>query len=103
LEGEAINRVYAAAEAGLDALVFNPAGFLHTGYALRDCLAAMTFPCIEVHMSNIEKRGFHSITASAATGMVCGFGPRSYILGIDAALGAIEERGIASQSARSTA
>jgi 3-dehydroquinate dehydratase-2 len=52
----------------------------------------MTFPCIEVHMSNIEKRGFHSVTAPAASGMICGLGAKSYILGLDAVLGVIEER-----------
>lgn len=85
LEGEAINRIYARADE-LDGPLLNPAGFLHTGYALRDCLASMRFPCIEVHMSNIEKRGFHSVTAAAATGMICGLGIRSYLVGPDAVL-----------------
>ena len=56
VEGEAIGRIYEAADLGVDAIVINPAGFLHAGYALRDCLKAMKAPVVEVHMSNIEKR-----------------------------------------------
>ena len=47
----------------------------------------MPFPYVEVHMSNIEKRGIHSILAETAVGMVCGFGVRSYVLGLEALLG----------------
>ncbi len=86
IEGEAIGRIYAAADAGIDAVVINPAGFLHTGYALRDCLKALQVPVVEVHMSNIEKRGLHSVTAEAAVGLVAGFGLRSYVMGLEAAV-----------------
>jgi 3-dehydroquinate dehydratase-2 len=86
IEGEAIGRIYAAADAGIDAVVINPAGFLHTGYALRDCLKALRVPVVEVHMSNIEKRGLHSVTAEAAVGLVAGFGLRSYVMGLEAAV-----------------
>jgi len=85
IEGEAIGRIYAAVDAGCDALLVNPAGFLHAGYALRDCLKGLHLPIIEVHMSNVEKRGLHSVTAEAATGMVAGFGLRSYTIGLDLA------------------
>jgi 3-dehydroquinate dehydratase-2 len=91
IEGEAIGRVYQAAEAGVDGLLINPAGFLHTGYALRDCLRAMRFPVVEIHMSNIDKRGLRSVTAEAARGTVAGFGIRSYFVGLDALLGLIAE------------
>jgi 3-dehydroquinate dehydratase II len=84
IEGEAIERIYQALDAGIDGLVINPAGFLHAGYALRDCLRSCKPPIVEVHMSNIEKRGLHSVTAEAAQGIVAGFGIRSYILGLDA-------------------
>jgi 3-dehydroquinate dehydratase II len=64
--------------------VINPAGFLHAGYALRDCLRSFKPPIVEVHMSNIDKRGLHSVTAEAAHGVIAGFGIRSYLMGLDA-------------------
>jgi 3-dehydroquinate dehydratase II len=84
IEGEAIGRIYQALDSGIDGLVINPAGFLHAGYALRDCLRSFKPPVVEVHMSNIDKRGLHSVTAEAARGIVAGFGIRSYLLGLDA-------------------
>ena len=89
-EAAAIEKLYAAAEAGCDGVVMNPAAFLFAGYALRDCLRAVPFPYVEVHMTNIEKRGFHSLLAEAAVGMVAGFGVRSYVLGLEAMLGHLE-------------
>ncbi|MBS0336349.1 MAG: 3-dehydroquinate dehydratase [Proteobacteria bacterium] len=86
-ESDAIERLYRAADEGLDGLVMNPAAFLFAGYALRDCLRAVPFPYVEVHMSNIEKRGIHSILAETGVGMVAGFGVRSYVLGLEAMLG----------------
>jgi 3-dehydroquinate dehydratase-2 len=86
LEGEAIGRLYRAVDEGVDGLVMNPAGFLYAGYALRDCLRAISFPYIEVHMTNIEKRGIHSILAEASVGVIAGFGVQSYLLGLDAML-----------------
>jgi 3-dehydroquinate dehydratase-2 len=84
IEGEAIGRIYQAADDGVDGLLMNPAGFIHSGYALRDCLRSMRFPCVEVHMSNIDKRGLKSVTAEAALGTIAGFGVRSYFMGLDA-------------------
>ena len=89
-EAEAIGRLYRAADQGIDGLVMNPAAFLFAGYALRDCLRAVPFPYIEVHMTNIERRGIHSILAETAVGMVAGFGVRSYVLGLEAMLGHLE-------------
>jgi 3-dehydroquinate dehydratase II len=91
IEGEAIERIYQALDAGIDGLVINPAGFLHTGYALRDCLRACKPPIVEVHMSNIDKRGLHSVTAEAAHGIVAGFGIRSYLMGLDAVVDLIAD------------
>ncbi len=59
----------------------NPAGFNYAGYALRDCVVTLPFPYVEVHMTNIEKRGIHSVLAPVAVGSVCGFGVHSYVLG----------------------
>lgn len=89
VEGEAIARLYQAVDEGVDGLVMNPAGFLYAGYALRDCLRAVNFPYVEVHMTNIEKRGMHSVVAEAGVGMIAGFGVQSYILGLDAMLGIV--------------
>ena len=91
IEGEAINRLYRAADEGVQGLVMNPAGFNHAGYALRDCIAALPFPYVEVHMTNIEKRGIRSVLASAAVGSVFGFGVQSYLLGLDAMLGLLRK------------
>ena len=79
IEGEAIDE-------GVDGVVMNPAGFLYAGYALRDCLRAVSFPYIEVHITNIEKRGMHSVLAEASVGVIAGFGLESYILGLEAML-----------------
>lgn len=86
VEGEAIGRLYAAVDQGFAGVLMNPAGFLYTGYALRDCLRALPIPCVEVHMTNIEARGMKSVTAEAAVGAVAGFGVDSYRLGLDALL-----------------
>lgn len=86
-EPEALARLYQAADDGIDGLVMNPASFLFAGFALRDCLRAIPLPYIEVHMTNIEKRGIHSILVETAVGMIAGFGVRSYLLGLDAMLG----------------
>ena len=64
----------------------NPAGFNHAGYALRDCVLALPFPYIEVHMTNVEKRGIRSVIAPAAVGGIYGFGVNSYVLGLEAML-----------------
>ncbi|MGP1685258.1 MAG: type II 3-dehydroquinate dehydratase, partial [Giesbergeria sp.] len=74
VEGEAIGRLYRAADEGVDGLLMNPAGFAYAGYALRDCLRSMRLPCVEVHISNIDKRGLKSVTAQAARGVIAGFG-----------------------------
>ena len=84
IEGEAVSAIYKAERAGADGLLFNPAGFLHAGYALRDCLRSISMPAIEIHMTNIEKRGFGSITAEAAVGMIAGFGTDSNLLALAA-------------------
>lgn len=86
LEGEAISWIYAAAREGVDGVLMNPAGFLYAGYALRDCLRGVSVPAIEIHVTNIERRGMHSVTAEAALGYVAGFGLDSYLVALDAML-----------------
>lgn len=84
VEGEAIDWIYQADQSGVDGLLFNPAGFVYAGYALHDCLKAVSLPRIEVHMTNLERRGMRSVTAPAADGMVMGLGIESYIYGLRA-------------------
>ena len=91
IEGEAIGRLYRAADEGIDGLLMNPAGLMYAGYALRDCLRSLRFPYVEVHMTNIEKRGLKSVTAETARGVIAGFGLQSYFMGMDALLGLIED------------
>jgi len=91
VEGEAIGRIYRAADGEIDGLLMNPAGFTYAGYALRDCLRSIPFPYVEVHMSNIDKRGFKSVTAETARGVIAGFGLRSYLMGFDALLDLIQD------------
>jgi 3-dehydroquinate dehydratase-2 len=83
-EGEAVTAIYKADRANIDGVLFNPAGFLHAGHALRDCLKSIRAPAIEIHVTNIEKRGYGSITTEAAIGMIAGFGVDSYILALQA-------------------
>jgi 3-dehydroquinate dehydratase-2 len=83
-EGEAVSAIFRADRQGIDGVLFNPAGFLHAGHALRDCLKSIKAPAIEVHMTNIEKRGYGSVTAEAAIGMIAGFGVDSYLLALEA-------------------
>jgi 3-dehydroquinate dehydratase-2 len=64
---------------------------MYAGYALRDCLRSMKFPYVEVHMTNIDKRGLKSVTAETARGVIAGFGLQSYLMGMDALLGLIED------------
>jgi 3-dehydroquinate dehydratase II len=87
VEGEAIGRLYQAVDEGVQGLVMNPAGFNYAGYALRDCVRALPFPYVEVHMTNVARRGIHSVLAEVAVGAVFGFGVHSYVLGLEAMLG----------------
>ena len=92
IEGEAINRIYRATEEAADGLLMNPAGFTYAGYALRDCLKAVRLPYVEVHMTNIEKRGVQSVTAGVADGFVGGMGATSYFVGFDGLIDVITRR-----------
>lgn len=91
-EGSIIDGIHAAAEQGFDAIVLNPGAYTHTSMAIADAIRAVKIPVIEVHLSNLFARGperAKSITASAARGLISGFGHESYLLGIDAALRAV--------------
>lgn len=88
LEGEIVSAIQDAA-GRYDAIVINPGAYSHTSVAIRDALAASGLPAVEVHLSNIYSReSFRhtSLTAAKCVGVISGFGPRSYYLGLDAAL-----------------
>jgi len=91
-EAAAIDRLYRAVDEGVDGVVMNPAAFLFAGYPLRDCLRAIPIPYIEVHMTNIERRGIHSILAETGVGVIAGFGVQSYVLGLAAMLAHLKKR-----------
>ena len=85
-EGALIDRSHLAREEA-DGLLINPAGYGHTSVALRDAIEAAELPCVEVHLSNIHAREtfrHHTLTSAVCIGQVCGFGPNSYYLGLDA-------------------
>jgi 3-dehydroquinate dehydratase-2 len=85
IEGEAIARLYQGIDDGIDGLIMNPAGFSYSGHALRDAILGCDgLPYIEVHISNLEKRGMKSALVSAAVGVIAGFGLDSYRLGLEA-------------------
>ena len=80
-EFELIERIQQAPQAGVDFIIINPAAFTHTSVALRDALAAVRIPFIEVHLSNVHAREpfrRHSYFSDLAVGMICGLGSRGY-------------------------
>jgi 3-dehydroquinate dehydratase II len=94
VEGELITWLQEA-EKGFDAVVLNAAAYTHTSVALRDVIAAIPLPCIEIHLSNIHAREEfrrHSMIAGVCKGQISGFGEHSYILGLEAAVNVIESQ-----------
>ena len=88
-EHDLVNRVQAARSDGTDFILINPAAFTHTSVALRDALAAVAIPFIEIHLSNPHTREafrHHSYFSDLAVGVVCGFGADSYRYALEAAL-----------------
>jgi 3-dehydroquinate dehydratase-2 len=88
-EGALIDRVQAAAADGTDFIVINPAALTHTSVGLRDALAAVKLPFVEVHLSNVHKREpfrHHSYFSDLADGVICGLGPLGYRLALEYAL-----------------
>jgi 3-dehydroquinate dehydratase II len=82
IEGEVVNKFYAAQDQGFDAAIFNPAAFGRGYPALVAAISQVKFPTIEVHISNPVRRGPVSETATVSLGMVTGFGIAGYALAL---------------------
>jgi 3-dehydroquinate dehydratase-2 len=88
MEGELVTWIQQA-KGAFDAIVINAAAYTHTSVALRDAISATGVPTIEIHLSNIHAREefrHKSLIASVCRGQICGFGEKSYILGLEAAI-----------------
>lgn len=89
-EGALIERVHAAREQGVRFILINPAAYTHTSVALRDALAAVAIPFVEVHLSNVHAREpfrQHSYFSDSAVGVISGLGSEGYLLALEYALG----------------
>jgi 3-dehydroquinate dehydratase, type II len=88
-ESELIDRIHAAKREGIDFIIINPAAFTHTSIALRDALAGVEIPFIEVHLSNVYAREpfrHHSYFSDLAVGTIVGLGAQGYELALTAAI-----------------
>lgn len=88
-EGEIVSKIGAASKSGVDAILINPAAYTHTSVAIRDAIAAVKVPTVEIHLSNIYAREafrHESLIAPVAKGQISGFGAMSYELGFLAAI-----------------
>ena len=95
-EGAMCERIHQAHTDGVDAVLINAGAWTHYSYGIRDALAILTCPIVEVHMSNIHAREpfrHVSVFAEIAKGQICGFGADSYLLGLRAAVSAVRAAG----------
>ncbi len=92
-EGAMCERIHQGFADGVDAVLINAGAWTHYSYGIRDALAILKCPIIEVHMSNIHAREafrHHSVFAEIVKGQICGFGADSYLLGLRAAVTAVK-------------
>lgn len=93
-EHEIVERIHEAMDDGTDYIIINPAAFTHTSVAIRDALATVNIPFIEVHLSNIHKREAfraHSYFSDLAEGVIAGLGTKGYQLAFEAIMERIED------------
>ena len=92
IEGELCLRIHKAYTDGTAGVMINAGAWTHYSYGIRDALAILTVPIVEIHMSNIHAREefrHKSVFAEIARGQICGFGVDSYLLGLRAAVSAV--------------
>lgn len=95
-EGALVDRIHAAKSEGVEFIIINPAAYTHTSVALRDALAGVVIPYIEVHLSNVHRREpfrHHSYFSDLAEGTIVGLGAMGYQLALDYALSRLTRRG----------
>lgn len=93
-EGEMCERIHQAYHDGVDGVLINAGAWTHYSYAIRDAIAILTCPVVELHMSNIHAREafrHHSVLADIVTGQIAGFGVDSYTLALRAAVSAAKK------------
>lgn len=92
-EGELVDRIHQARLDAVDWIIINPAAFTHTSVALRDALAGVSIPFIELHISNVHARESfrqHSYLSDLAEGVICGLGIHGYELALTAVIKRVE-------------